>query len=220
VTVEQGEGTAEMPEHLVGLEIEPIEVPTRVLIERDDLVTMMVVSHREAESRPEPLRGVRLGIVWRGVDEPKLVPVLLEGLSEKLRALGGVDAEVVEDDHRRATASLGALDQMIELEAEDVGRAMQTIADREEAVSPVEGAEADEASARAWRTDEPLTAAAFPTPDLMKRRVQPNVDLILDVEVGGGEQLEKLIDVGGDLRPEVGLDEGVPVEVSKGSGLR
>ena len=69
------------------------------------------------------------------------------------------------------------------------------------------------------RKFKPLASAALPTPDLMERRVEPNVDLVLDVEVGDGEQREQLLDVLGHLRPEVGLDEIVPVEALKGGRL-
>lgn len=210
----------EMTEHPVRLAVEPIEVAEGVLVEREDVVSMMVVGDRETESRPEPFRGVRLGIVWRRVDEPQALAVTFEGCSESLRALPRMDAEVVEKHDHLATPSRRAFDQMIELETEDLGVSREPVADREKAVAPVEGAEADEASARAWRTDQALTAAAFPTPDLMERRMEPNVDLVLDVEVGGGEQPEKLRDVGGDFRPEVVIDEVMPVEVSKGGGLR
>jgi hypothetical protein len=109
---------------------------------------------------------------------------------------------------------------VIELEAEQVGRAMKSIADREKAVPPVEGAEADEASAGAWRADEALTSTSLPTPDLVERRMEPNVDLVLDVEVGGRKHAEKLIDVRRHLRPEVGLDEVMPVEALKRGRLR
>lgn len=209
-----------MPEHAVRLGVEPIEVAEGVLVERDDIVAMMVVGDGETKPRPEPFRGVRLGVVGWGVDESKPSLVPLESLSQKLRAFWGVDAEIVEEHDRRTVPRLGALDQVIELETEDVSRATKPIADRDKAVAPVEGAEADEPSARTRRTNEPLTSAALPTPDSRQRRMEPNVDLVLDVEVGGGKQAEKLRDIGRDFRPEVVVDEIVPVEVRKGGGLK
>jgi hypothetical protein len=50
--------------------------------------------------------------------------------------------------------------------------------------------------------------------------MEPNVDLVLDVEVRGGQQLEELFDIPGHLRPEVVVDEVMPVEALKGGGLR
>jgi hypothetical protein len=43
-----------------------------------------------------------------------------------------------------------------------------------------------------------------------------HVHLVLDVEVGFGQEGEQLGNIGGDLVPEVRLDQGVDVEVDGG----
>jgi hypothetical protein len=42
--------------------------------------------------------------------------------------------------------------------------------------------------------------------------MQVQVDFVLDVQVRPKKETQQLVDVIGDLLPEVGLDQGVPIE--------
>jgi hypothetical protein len=42
--------------------------------------------------------------------------------------------------------------------------------------------------------------------------MQVQVDFVLDVEVRPKKEAQQLVDIVGDLLPEVGLDQGVPIE--------
>lgn len=206
------ERAAEVGEDTVGGLVEAREIGPSVGVESHQVVAVMVMGDPRPHRPPEPLGGVRVRVVGRGVDQANLVGVCVEPGSEPLGATTGVDPEVVPQDESDAAAFLGALDQVVQLEADRGAVAMPTDAVREPTGAPVGRPKPDQLAILPGRAHPPLAPASLARPGAGKGRMQVQIDLILDVEIGVRQQAQKIVDVRGDFGLQVGLDQPMPVE--------
>lgn len=206
-----------MAQDRVGVAIQVGEVGAGVAVQREQGVVMMVMGYLVPERREETFRGVRLGIVGRGVDEAEIVPVLIDARAELLGATEGMDTQIIRQDHGHLATIVRTLDKVIDLATIRVGGAPQGNTVGEPAVAPIGGDESDDFGTLARGTDQTLAVMAFARPATGDRRMQTDVDLVLDVQIRLGQQAQQIGDIDGNLIPEIVIDEGVPIE---GSGIK
>jgi hypothetical protein len=167
-----------------------------------------------AAHAPEPLDAVGVGVVGGGVDQANLVGVLGQERAQHERSGGGVDAQVVVQDDRRAPPRARAREergQLVDQRLRPAAGGGQAV---EEAVAPVQRAEAGHLGVLARGLDQPLAAPAPGRPHPGQRRVQGGLDLVLQVQVGPGERGQQARQVGRDV------DQGREVGEQVGDGWR
>lgn len=172
----------------------------------------MVMGHFVAERWEETLRRIRFGTIRRGVNQALAIPVEIDGFAELLGAPDGVDAEIIGQNHGNLAPHLGTLDEVIDLATIGVGGASQGKAVGEPAIVPIGGDEGDDFGTLARGADQTLAVVTLARPASGERGMQPDVDFVLDGEVGFGQQAQQIGDIGGKLIPEIVGDEGVPIE--------
>ena len=83
-------------------------------------------------------------------------------------------------------------------------------------VKPVDGAKPHQRPILAGRPDPALAASSLARPGPSQGGMQGELHLILDVEVRPRQEAQQVVDVRGDVVPEVRLDQGAP-EIGRAS---
>ncbi len=130
-----------------------------------------------------------------------------ERFAHQAGALGRMRPGVVQQHDRRPTARRGARHEFVELQTQRLGVAARAEAEAEPAVPPVHRAEAQALLVVARRPDQTLPPSSLGTPDARERRVQGHLDLVLQVEIGSGEQAQEVGHVGRQFRQQIRLPE-------------
>ena len=141
-----------------------------------------------AQATPQPLDPVGVRVVGGGVDQDQLLAQLFQQPTQQPRPLGGVDAQVVQDHHGDPAAGLGAGHGAAQLGAQRCGAAAVGHGPVQVAVAPVDQPEAVLLGVGAWCLDPSLACSAGTGPDAGQGRVQGELDLVLQVQVGAAQQ--------------------------------
>ncbi len=190
----------------------------RVELQIIQSVAAMIVGDLMAERLPEAFGGIGFGVVrWR-VDETETVAVKGQGLAQLRGTRGRVDAQVSGKNDGGTSAFGGAGDEVVELAAIRVSRATQGNTVRKPTVAPVKGGKTDNFGAVAGSGDQALAVVAFARPTAGQGGMETNVDLVLDVEIGSGQERQQLRHIGRHAIPQLGFDERMPVERGGWSG--
>ena len=203
-----------MAQNRIGVAIEVGEVTAGILVQRKQGVVMMVMGHLVAERREEAFRGIGLRVISRGVDQPEMVPVHIDGFAQLLGATQGVDAEIIRKHQGDPAAFFRTAHEVIDLATVHLGGPSHGDAVGEPAVTPIGGDEPDDLGALPRSPNQTLTVVAFGRPATGDRGMQTDIDLVLDVEVGPGQEAQQFGKIGGNLIPQIVINEGVPIERS------
>jgi hypothetical protein len=189
----------------------------RVELQVVEVVAPMIVGDVMPERLPEAFGGIGFGIVRGRVHEMETIAVQGEGLAQLRGARRGVDAQVVGENHGDPSPFIRAGDEVIKLLAIDIGRATQGDAVGEPAVAPIKGSEADDFGTLTRSADQALPVVALARPAPGQGRMEADVDLVLDVEIGSWEECKQFCHIRGHSIPELRFEERVPVEGCSGS---
>ena len=145
----------------------------------------VTVRRKARHSHPDP---VGVGVVGGGGDQHQLLAQLLQQPAQQPRALGGVDAEVVQDHHGDPAARAGAGHRAAQLGAQRHGAAALGQLEVQPTLAPVHQPKAVLLGVVAGRLHPPLARSAATGPHPGQGRVQGDLDLVLQVQVRTPQQ--------------------------------
>jgi transposase len=213
-----GARAAEVAQEGGGVGLQPLDLVLGSPDQRPELLVPVVVAHPAPPDAPALLQGIGRRVVRGGVDQAEGAAVPRQRLPHPPSALRPVREGVVDQHDRRPAPRGGALDQRIQLEAKRLGVPPGAEAEAQLALAPVGGAEADELLVPSRRPDRPLAAAPLARPDAGEGGVERRLDLILDVEIGVGEERQQGGGVLGQVRQELRQAEALQPLRGRGRG--
>ena len=167
----------------------------------------MVVRDLPPRPAPEPLDPISVWVVGGGVNKPQVVMQLGQHLAYQLRPCGRMRAQVIDDDDRHAPASPRAGDRSPHLGAKDIRGAAWSQPAVKPPVAPVDQSEAIDFVVGPWSFDEALSASAFATPDAREGWMKGQMDFILEIDIGVGQEGPQGFQVWRHFLEHIGLDQ-------------
>lgn len=172
-----------------------------------EIDALMAMGHDAPGYSPDIFDGIGFRIVGWRVDDMQLAFVVGQQLANQQGARRGVGTCVVGQDNGYAATGLRASDGSAELFAEGCGSPLWRDLAIEPAVSPIGKAKTMHLLVVARGLDPPLAVAAFSAPDAGQRRMQVELDLILQIEIGPGQKAQEVTDIRRHLIQQVGCNQ-------------
>ena len=142
----------------------------------------------------------------RRVDERQLIKEVGQHPPHQEAALSRVSLEIVRNDNRHPSTRLRTGHSRPHLLAEDIRRPFRSDPAIKPPVSPVCQPKAVHLPIIAWGFDQPLATPTLEAPDAGERWVKGKLHLILEIQVGSGQQGEQARQIGGKLCPQISFD--------------
>ena len=166
---------------------------------------LMIMGDFPARPAPEPLDPVGVGIVGWGVNEAQMALQLGQHLAHQLRARGRMGAQVVGNHERLPSLRARTLDRRPHLSTKDRRRAPGGDAPVKPAVAPVDEPEAIDLIVSARGFHQALSPSAFATPHPGQGRVERELDLILEIDIGVRQEVDQLVNIRRHCSEQVSL---------------
>src|SRR5919201_6236898 len=116
-------------------------------------------------------------------------------------------AQVIHDHDRKTPAGPRAGHGGTHLRTKDIGGAAGGETTVKPPVAPVDEPEAIDLVVGTRRLDEALPAPAFAAPDTGEGRMEYELDLVLEIDVGTWQEVDQLVHIGRHVTEEVGFNE-------------
>lgn len=116
--------------------------------------------------------------------------------------------QIVCDHDRGAAPGTGPVDGSPYLGTEDISSAAWRQAAIEPARAPINEPEAIDLVVGPGGLDQPLPTAAFATPHAGQGGMERELDFILQIHIGTGEERQEFVQIWRHFSEEVGLDKG------------
>jgi hypothetical protein len=181
--------------------LQPLEMSMGIHDPLSHLLSVMIMRHLPSGDPKEPLDPIGVRIIGWGVDQPQYSPAGTQHLSHKQRVLRRVGAQVIGEDDRPPTPRLRASHRPCQLLGKRRGRPSGSQLVVEPALSPVDQAKALNLAIVAGGLDPALARSPATTPETGQGRVQGQLHLILQVEVGHRQQGKQRGKIGRRLLP-------------------
>jgi hypothetical protein len=197
----------QVPQDKGRLVCQGLEVHLDVLHQRSKGLPLMIVRHLTSRPAPEPLDPIGVRVIGGRVNEPQVVLQLGQHLAHQARACRGMGTQVINNDDRPPSAGARAGDCGAHLRAEDIGSATGGQAALEPAVTPVDKPKAIDLVIGTGGLDQALATAALAAPDARQRRMERELDLVLEIDIGVRQQAQQLVNVGRHVLQQLRFDK-------------
>ncbi len=201
------ERTADVTQYVGRVLGKPGEVSLRVFGERVHIYPLVVVSHYAPRYSPEIFDGLTLRRVARSVDQVELILGVSQQLADQQGAFRRVRARVVGHDDGHSASRLRTGQRPAQLLCEGWCRSFGRKGAVEPAVPPVDETEAMDLLVVARGFDPSLSRMTLAAPDSGQRRMQVELDLVLQVEISLGQKRQEVTDIRGNLIQQVGRNQ-------------
>lgn len=201
------EGTADMGKHGRGVVGQGSELRPQISEQLVEVLPLMVMGDGVAHEAPEPFDAIGIWIIGGRIHQSEAVPGLGEQATHQERPAWGMCPQVVGQDDGDASALPRACDGGAQLLTEEGGGALGADAPVEPALAPIDQAKAVDLPVGAGGLDQALAASPFAAPDARERRVQGDLHLVLEVEISIRKESEQVGHSGGELIPQIRLNE-------------
>ena len=198
---------ANVPQDELRMLLQGVEVDLDILQQGSKGSSLMVVSHLSARPTPEPFNAIGVRVVGRRINDPQVVTQLGQQLAHQLGACGRMGAEVVHEHERQASSGVRPGDSGSHLSTKDVSRPAGGQAAIEPTLAPVDEPKAIDLIIGSGRLDQALSAAPFATPDAGQGRMKYQLDLVLEIDIGVGQEGQQLVNIGWHFIEKIGLDK-------------
>lgn len=185
----------------------PGKVDLGVFRQRIHVCPLMVVGHDAARYSPEIFNGLALRRVGGSVDQVQLVLGVSQQLANQQRAFRRVRARIVGEDDSHSASRLRTGQRSPQLLCEGRRGSLGREGAIEPAISPVDETEAMDLLIVARCFNPSLSGMALAAPDPRQRRMQVELDLVLQVEISLGQKRQEVTDIRRNLIQQVGRNQ-------------
>ena len=168
---------------------------------------LMIMGDFASRPAPEPCDPIGLRGIRGCVDKPQMVVQLEQHLTHQARSCGGMGAEVINHHDGSPAPGTRPSDGGAYLGTKDICRAAGGQAPLKPAITPVHEPEAIHLVVGSGRLDEALPASAFAAPHAGEGRMERDLDLVLERDIGTGQEVGQLVHIGWHFSEQVRLDQ-------------
>ena|SRR5215831_7865433 len=201
------ERAANLPQDKVRMLPEGLEVAMDILQQGRKGGPLMVVRDLSSRPAPEPFDPIGVRVVGGRINDPQVVVQLGHHLTHQFRPCRGMGAQIVDKDNGVPPSGSRPRDGSADLGAKNISGPAWSQAAVKPALTPIDEAEAINFVVGPGRLDEALPASAFTTPDAGQGRMERELDLILEIEIGAWQEAQQFFKVWWHFSEEVGLDQ-------------